>query len=359
MTRTARTISFIEVGNGAQRTELPLFVSSGAALSSSTNDVNYATYPYAGQLMIVSAPSPDGRRLLRAVFKERQIASFLITSDRAVLQACTKLWWWPENVISYFTRLDADSAGLVVDPAFTLTPADRWGFVNGRWTGRGCFDPVTKRLPSYVFSPRFELATESQITGRGDPWKCLERLRQEVHLHADLMPEPAYDRFPFTLYRLSKALGYCRLFGVVIPPEDDFTLSRKVLLATMRQFVFEAEMGELFLEDLLDPNADSFSQDLMPLQLLQLRMDLWAAYLAIDEAYMAHSRPGRDHVLSSRLRTVRKAIEDFDVNLQNNIQRLTPAAATFALENWRRLLAPCFRSLLPWWLDGSIEALRQ
>lgn len=246
----------------------------------------------------------------------------------------------PDQVLRY-ARLDPDARAFVIDPAFALDPEEAWGFERQRWTARNVFPGMPTCLSTPLVSSRYRDELAEVAPDRGDPFHCLGQLRSATRALAQAGSEVRMVYVYRRAYAVALALGRCRLFGVAVPPDEDFTLSPRAFRAASAALRLE-------LKPSIRPDAH---------QILQTRMDAWSVYLALDESYASHGSPGTP--MSSRLRTVQKAIENFDVNLQHNIQRLTPAAATFALENWRRLLAPCYKSLLPWWLDGSIEALRQ
>lgn len=238
------------------------------------------------------------------------------------------------NQVLRFARLDRDARAFIIDPAFAFDPEEAWGFERQRWTARNVFPDMPTCLSTQLVSPRCRGEFADDTPDRGDPFHCLGQLRAATRAIAQAGSEVRTVQVYRRAYAVALALGRCRLFGVAVPPDEDFTLSQRGFRAASAALRLE-------LRSPIRPN---------PEQLLQTRMDAWAVYLALDESYVAHGSPGT--AMSSRLRTVQKAIENFDVNLQNDIHRLTPAAATFALENWRRLLAPCYKSLLPWWLEN-------
>jgi len=204
-------------------------------------------------------------------------------------------------------------------------------------------------------------------------------------------------------FRLALALGRARLFGVEMAASEDFTLTpaaaasaATVLYRAVRRASAAARELPRHLR-----RAGAYGRRDVALELLELRTDAWAAYLAIDEALSAElyeprgtetspsttadenaphptitpritglpagaepagtweTRDGcgmADHqVLSKRVGMLNRAIENLDANLTRQIPHLRPAAGTQLLENWRRLLAPAHRELLPWWLGGCLE----
>src|SRR5207245_10255028 len=100
----------------------------------------------------------------------------------------------------------------------------------------------------------------------------------------------------------------------------------------------------------------------MAIDLLVARMESWALFLAVDEAYqesLERDSPNRiafAEVLDSDL----TKLEEFDRELRNHLDLLSLATDTRLLENWRQLLADSYRQALPWWLDGTlVEAAKR
>jgi hypothetical protein len=237
-------------------------------------------------------------------------------------------------------------------PQFQFLHPENWGFVRSErgyhWTAANLFKYSKSHRQSPLTRPRyqdpFEDPTAAPPPDRGDPSHCLPQLRQALSTGNCL--------------DLAIALGRCRLFGVTTTGNDDFTLSTHAAAQAMSEL--RAYMETLSTD--FDRAAPHRAQTLA-LELLEARMDLWAAYIALDEAYAAARYDANDdaadhtaNVIGLMLQSLGRGIERFDANLENQSSRLTPAAATFLLDNWRRLLAPAYREVLPWWLDGSLEA---
>jgi hypothetical protein len=302
-----------------------------------------------------------------------------LTSDGqtgVVLQQATHLWEIEGPVRKYvarYARFDPDEPGFFVPPATRdetsrdclqfLNPA-AWGFerTGKRYRWRDCTTmtkkgPATsKRDPGYVVRPRVVDPLADPSADRGDPFDCLPALRESLATHARQIDEktPLIVAIP-KAYALAVALGRCRLFGVAVPDRDDRTLTpdgfrlafvhlkHRVRWAVRRLHHSDMYSGALRLQN-------------HALEALEARMDVQAAYLALDEAYAAALYDGSPEApaMSRRHTQVRRLINLFDGNLQKNLPLLRLAASTYLLDNWRRLLAPSYRDCPPWWLDGCI-----
>jgi hypothetical protein len=227
------------------------------------------------------------------------------------------------------------------------------------WTAHNLFrspNTTTPTNPSPATRPRFtDPFEEPTAADRGDPFQCTPQLRQFRHLCDHATGGLAEPR----AYWLALGLGRCRLFGVALSPADDFTLSPLSFDHAARHLIDYLAAAVDWLKDVVS-RPDAYPAHLhrnIALELLEIRTDAHAAHLALDEAYAAaryENNPQAD-MMGRRLRQVRRMINVLDGNLQNNIPLLRPAASTFLLENWRRLLAPAHRDCPPWWLDGSLE----
>ena len=93
---------------------------------------------------------------------------------------------------------------------------------------------------------------------------------------------------------------------------------------------------------------------------LHSRMDAWAGQVAIDEAYMDTWDIPDEEVsgqFESACARLNEAFDAFDEQLQERQDLLCVAAETPLLNNWRSLLHPAYGKCLPWWLDGTLEAV--
>ncbi|HSI34214.1 MAG: hypothetical protein ACAI43_02815 [Phycisphaerae bacterium] len=277
-------------------------------------------------------------------------------------------------------------------PRFDFLRPENWGFdVRQGSSGNPKGKPVDPSNPQWVAAsvlsipslpakpfthspiarPRhrdcFDTLTTTTDAGRGDPAGCLLRLRQ-ARVEADYTIRPGETGAAAACFRAALALGRARLFGADIPPADDFTLRPAAAAAAatvLYRLVRRAADAARELPRQMR-RAGAYGRRDVALELLELRTDAWAAYLAIDEALAAETyeptesaqgttatTDGRRDVLGKRIGMLVRAIENLDANLQKRIALLKPAAGTRLIENWRRLLAPAYRELLPWWLDDA------
>jgi hypothetical protein len=162
------------------------------------------------------------------------------------------------------------------------------------------------------------------------------------------------------VYQLAVALGRCRLFGVE-PGEG--------LLTTLPPHLALAAAAELTRllggwADLADRLEEAWLAAVDPAEadnlcggLLAVRMNVWAADTAIDEAHqdaLVKVDP-RAAALGAAIDRVQQARDVFDQKLTAQMDILSTAAGTHLLENWRALLADLYKEDLPWWLDGRLE----
>ncbi len=160
---------------------------------------------------------------------------------------------------------------------------------------------------------------------------------------------------------LAVALGRCRLFGVD-PGENNGVLPQRTAIAAAvecsRQLRHLAESVYALARqwDAGDIDADS---GLEAGQFLFVRMDFWAAAIAIDEAYEA-ALLDRNAVTGEFRRVIRQLTADgqaLDSSMQENTDIFCTAANTEMLDNWQGLLASPYLDALPWWLDETLEAV--
>jgi hypothetical protein len=157
---------------------------------------------------------------------------------------------------------------------------------------------------------------------------------------------------------LAVALGRCRLHGVALPPEDDGVLPLEIAQAAAARLIDglgEAGLIARGLGERFDEATDPIEIEDLCLELLSVRMDAWAAFLAIDEAYAAALEDeDKDEALPSRLMPLLDAIDRYDEALLDQLDVLSIVARTPALGNWRARLAPEFAESLPWFLDRTV-----
>ncbi len=166
-------------------------------------------------------------------------------------------------------------------------------------------------------------------------------------------------------YQVAVALGFCRLFGVD-PGDLDGVLPPGMAVAAARQL--SSLLDHWTNEDVptlpqrWEDAAHPAEAEEMCLELLEARMEAWAAYIAIDEAFAemlespdAPVDPQFMSALAHELDDLPAAFDEFDDALTEQIPLLATAVDTELLNNWRAFLAEPFRERLPWWLDGTLE----
>jgi hypothetical protein len=162
-----------------------------------------------------------------------------------------------------------------------------------------------------------------------------------------------------TAYWLAVVLGHCRLEAVELD-ELDGSLPEPIALAACRHFV---RIVPAWCEDArrldkcLLPGQDQMEENEQCFELLEARMQAWAVYVAIDEAYQVsvEDRSPRPVLFGQSLDEVLDRVQEFDLELQTRIDLLARIARYHFLENCRRALAPEYSDPLPWWLDGRLE----
>jgi hypothetical protein len=167
---------------------------------------------------------------------------------------------------------------------------------------------------------------------------------------------------------LAVALGRCRLFGVALGEQDGVLPPRMALAAAeecSRQLRRRAEkaiaFAQAFDEEAVSPTRDevekNFDTSLEVGNFLFVCMDLWAALVAIDEAYHACVAIRDDNGAALRRAIAQTVIDSEALNraMQENTDLFCTVGDTSLLDNWRCLLVEPYRSQVPWWLDGTLE----
>jgi hypothetical protein len=276
--------------------------------------------------------------------------------------------------VARHARLDADARAFVIPPRALegMEPAS-CGFspspVGMRWSADGLFTTCPPGKPSWPTYPEmtrprfrdsFEDSETSAAADRGDPFRCLPQLSQTASDCQRVLGAlargsvDAQSRSRLALHvrdlaaNLALDLGRCRLFGV--SPEVDFTLAPRAFEFASTVLI-ESLMRVLRRTDRVGASPDA------ALRLLEIRTDAHATYLALDEAYAAARYEGdvEAPAMGRRLHQVRRIINLLDNNLRNLQPLLSPAASTQLTENWRRLLAPEYREIAPWWMAGELD----
>jgi hypothetical protein len=156
-------------------------------------------------------------------------------------------------------------------------------------------------------------------------------------------------------FRLAVDLGWCRLFDLDAGDLDG-SLPAPWALAAARA---ESDLLTHWQEDALalprrwaecdDPaEAEELCTDL-----LERRMESWAAYVVIDEAHADCLEEDGDRagLFARAVSVLLDRLEAFDRALRAESELLSVAVGTSRLEFWRGRLAPEFHEPLPWWLD--------
>jgi hypothetical protein len=317
----------------------------------------------------VAILTSDGQTAVVLQAAETSLASRLLDQPEHRRDAFARTY------VARYARLDPDARAFVPadttgedepapSPRFEFLRPASWGFTetNNRmhWTAHNLFRSPSARKsspkPTSATRPRFEeFFEETAPADRGDPFQCIPQLRQFRTLcdQSESAPSAA------SAYALALSLGRCRLFGVKLTDNEDFTLAPSFFNHASLYLIDHLKDVIDWLKELqMRPDSyRGYAQRNVALELLEIRMDAQAAYLALDEAYAAarSTAETKADAMGRRLNQVRRMIDLFDGNLQKQIPLLRLAASTRLLENWRRLLAPAHRTLPPWWLDGCLE----
>jgi hypothetical protein len=160
-------------------------------------------------------------------------------------------------------------------------------------------------------------------------------------------------------YWLAVVLGNCRLRGLDLGDRDG-SLPAPVALAAGRWLVDllghwsqDARRLEERLQEATDTEANDACFDL-----LEARMEAWAAFVAIDEAYQTSLAgwQARQAEFGELIDMLLDGIEELDRRMQGQTDLLSLVAPYPLLDNWKRSLGPTYAEVLPWWLDGTLEA---
>jgi hypothetical protein len=162
-------------------------------------------------------------------------------------------------------------------------------------------------------------------------------------------------------FELAVALGQCRVCGVEIPPELDGTLPVPVAQAASRVL---ARLCEQLTEDITQlpdelgeaspPEADVILGDFF-----EGLMQTYFAMEAISECYermLEEDDPDRREFDLEYDRAL-DAIGKLDAVLSeaDHLVVLSEVVNLPVYRNWKAMLAEPYRSVPPWWLDGTLE----
>lgn len=147
-------------------------------------------------------------------------------------------------------------------------------------------------------------------------------------------------------FHLAVSLGKCRLFNVDLG-DTDGTLCVEIAIAAAKQWQSYLNLSAQEFDNL------HYSED-DPLEtatdILFTRMDFWAAFLAIDEAYQEAIET---KVPAGELRTIVGScldlLKEFDDLLRKNARFFLPVTKTNLFNNWKTLLGSDYE--IPWWIN--------
>ena len=183
--------------------------------------------------------------------------------------------------------------------------------------------------------------TEDESAGAvrsGDPMELIFNLKRQV----DALPDSEAG-FAEAAVDVCLSLGRCTVFG--IGSRSPLMLSQDGLRVALKSAV-------LWFENAANQARLALRIQVDPVQLFRLRLDAWALFLALDEAYSYAVEEGADEgPLHRTHRRVLNHIERIDNSLSSN-PSFKQAARSQMFDRWRLLLAPRFGELAPWWMGG-------
>lgn len=176
----------------------------------------------------------------------------------------------------------------------------------------------------------------------------------------------SYPELQALANKLVSALGYCRIYGIQLPKEVDQLLTgqwpRELIVAAVEELKRILKVATEHASSLPRDfdEAEPLEDRDYCMSVLHLAMETWAMFVAIDEQYQLHldRGDGLDMTFSRIFNELQDALDSFDTQVQKEEQMKLLSIATELplLENWRSMLAEPFRTRLPWWLDGELEA---
>jgi hypothetical protein len=160
-------------------------------------------------------------------------------------------------------------------------------------------------------------------------------------------------------------LGYCRLFGADLGDEDGALPLpiAKAATTALHDLIDDAAKRAQTLAHDWDSTDEPIERDELCVRLLLDRMDIHAAYIAVDEALL---EAYGDQEISwqeydSSLQALTEKVEQLDTALQQsgNLEILSTVAHLPLIENWRIPLTEDHQALMPWWLSGLLSEVAQ
>ncbi len=162
-------------------------------------------------------------------------------------------------------------------------------------------------------------------------------------------------------WRLACDLGWCRLLAVQLAGQDgSLTVPWALAAARAGKATLTGWTGDAASLSRRWADCDNpLEGEELCLGLFENRMDAWACYVAIDEAYLdcLQDRDERASLFSALVNELLEQMNGFDRALQGESELLSLTAGSGLLDSWRQHLAGEFREPLPWWLDGRLERL--
>ena len=162
--------------------------------------------------------------------------------------------------------------------------------------------------------------------------------------------------------RVAVNLGYCRLFGIDAGEVDGIMPLAEALGAAeaLADFVDESIAQVTRYPKEWDNTLGEEAEDLT-IGILDRRMDAWAAHVAVSEAALwatVGRASGISYLLEAQERYQEK-LRQLDELMQTPevLELLSTVTGTHVLENWRAQLVEPYSLSLPYWLDGTLEAV--
>jgi hypothetical protein len=193
---------------------------------------------------------------------------------------------------------------------------------------------------------------------------CLEELKEalshEVFASGRAMLEdPLYQE---ASYQVAVSLGQCSVYGVQLPDEIDGVLPVQVAIAAAiwaQNLARKAADHAHSLPERWD-RAFPAEADQLCAELLQTRHEIWCATQAIHDAYeeSLYAQDERLPQLEEAIDALGEACTELDdaLSTPENLSLLSTLASLPLLKNWRDALVEPYRTVLPWWLSGTLEA---
>ncbi len=161
--------------------------------------------------------------------------------------------------------------------------------------------------------------------------------------------------------RLAVALGYCYVFGVD-PGEDFGVLPTREARGAAESLIRSAHRLASDVDSLpsrWDATPLGIEADTLCADILERRMDLWVAPIALTDAALEAmcSDDPQAGLLNARVAALHEAINDVDDKMRREepLTILSTLVGTELIRNWRQLLVEPYASMPPYWLDGTLE----